>query len=87
MMESYTIEQDFDQFCLARIEGICEGDSDHEAFQEKSKFYYQLRDQLEELWNPEIIAYLDALEKYQVEAFLYIYRIAFKEGLHFLQNK
>ncbi|EPG0908951.1 hypothetical protein [Listeria monocytogenes] len=87
MMERYTIEQDFDQFCLARIEGICEADSNHEAFQEKSKCYYQLRDQLEELWNPEIIAYLDALEKYQVEAFLYIYRTAFKEGLQFLQNK
>ncbi|MBC1795448.1 hypothetical protein HCA55_01870 [Listeria booriae] len=86
-MESYTIEQDFDQFCLARIEGICESDRDHGAFQEKSKCYYQLRDQLEELWNPEINAYLDALEKYQVEAFLYIYRIAFKEGLHFLQNQ
>lgn len=46
-----------------------------------------MRDQLEELWNPEIIAYMDALEKYQVEAFLYIYREAFKEGLCFLQNK
>lgn len=87
MMGSYTIDQDFDQFCLARIEGICEGDSKHKGFQEKSKCYYQLRDQLEELSNPEIIAYLDALEKYQVEAFLYIYRIAFKEGLHFLQNQ
>ncbi|KMT63240.1 hypothetical protein [Paenilisteria newyorkensis] len=84
-MESQTIEQDFDQFCLARIEGICEGDSNHEAFQEKSQCYYQLRDQLEELWNPEIIAYLDALEKYQVEAFLYIYKTAFKEGVHFLK--
>ncbi|WP_260490166.1 hypothetical protein [Listeria booriae] len=87
MMERYTIEQDFDQFCLARIENICEGGSDHAGFQEKSIYYYQLRDQLEELWNPEIIAYLDALEKYQVEAFLYIYRTAFKEGLQFLQNK
>lgn len=31
--------------------------------------------------------FLDALEKYQVETVLYIYREAFKEGLCFLQNK
>ncbi|WP_260508447.1 hypothetical protein [Listeria farberi] len=43
MMERYTIEQDFGQFCLARIE------SNHEEFQEKRRSYYKLRDQLEEL--------------------------------------
>ncbi|AQY51617.1 hypothetical protein PWEIH_16538 [Listeria weihenstephanensis FSL R9-0317] len=86
-MESHTIEQDFDQFCLARIEGICEAVSNHEEFQEKSKRYYQMRDQLEEFWNPEVIAYLDALEKYQVEAFLYIYREAFKEGVDFFRKR
>lgn len=83
MMEHYTIEQDFDQFCLARIESICERDSNHKEFQEKTRSYYKLRDQLEELWKPEIIRYLDALEKYQIEAFFYIYREAFKEGIRF----
>ncbi|MBC2676754.1 hypothetical protein [Listeria booriae] len=85
-MNSHTIEQDFEQFCLARIESICEADSNHEEFQEKSKCYYQIRDQLEESWDPEIIIYLDALEKYQVEAFLYIYKKAFKEGMRFSQK-
>ncbi|WP_260444267.1 hypothetical protein [Listeria rocourtiae] len=53
----------------------------------KSKRYYQMRDQLEEFWNPEVIAYLDALEKYQVEAFLYIYREVFKEGIGFFRKR
>ncbi|MBC1502203.1 hypothetical protein HB943_16560 [Listeria weihenstephanensis] len=86
-MNKTTMKEDFDQFCLARIESICEGDVGHEAFQEKSKQYYHFRDQLEALWQPEIIAYLDALEKYQVEAFLYIYRVAFEEGLQFIKTK
>ncbi|MBC2047183.1 hypothetical protein [Listeria booriae] len=86
-MDSHTIEQDFEQFCLARIEDICEADSNHEEFQAKSKHYYEMRDQLEELWHPEVIAYLDALEKYQVEAFLYIYREAFKEGADFFRKR
>lgn len=85
-MDSHAIEQDFEQFCLARIEGICEAERNHEEFQAKSKRYYEMRDQLEELWNPGVIAYLDALEKYQVEAFLYIYKVAFKEGMRFLQK-
>ncbi|EAC3819515.1 hypothetical protein HCA78_01835 [Listeria booriae] len=86
-MSQNTLEQDFNQFCFMRIEAICEADASHEAFQAKSKLYYQLRDQLEALWQPEILTYLDALEKYQVEAFLYIYQVAFKEGLHFIQTK
>ena len=34
-MDSHTIEQDFDRFCLARIEGICEADSNHKEFKKK----------------------------------------------------
>ncbi|HAC0982369.1 hypothetical protein [Listeria booriae] len=86
-MNNNTIEQDFNQFCFMRIEAICEADANHEEFQANSKHYYQLRDQLEALWQPEILTYLDALEKYQVEAFLYIYKTAFKEGVQFIKNK
>ncbi|WP_270994285.1 hypothetical protein [Listeria seeligeri] len=86
-MRKHTLEQDFDQFCLARIDNIFEDENNHQKFQESYKHYYKLYDQLEILGQPEITAYLEAIEKYQVEAFLYIYKIAFKEGMTFVQNK
>ncbi|MBC6308757.1 hypothetical protein HCJ66_04220 [Listeria sp. FSL L7-1582] len=86
-MHSQTIAHDFDQFCLARIQAIFEADTNHEDFQKRSNHFYQVRDQLELLRQPEINTYLDALEKYQVEAFLYIYRVAFEEGLQFIKTK
>ncbi|ECL0264395.1 hypothetical protein FKC55_00730 [Listeria monocytogenes] len=86
-MNAQTLTEDFDQFCLMRVQAIFEADTNHENFQKRSNHFYQVRDQLELLRQPEILTYLDALEKYQVEALLYIYSVAFKEGLQFLQNK
>lgn len=53
----------------------------------KSAAFYQVRDQMEEQLFPAVLPFLDELEKFQVEAFAYIYSVAFREGLQFSQNK
>ncbi|EOD5839641.1 hypothetical protein ACJYHU_001682 [Listeria monocytogenes] len=86
-MHPQSFAEDFDQFCLMRIQAIFESDKSHEEFQKSSNYYYQLYEQLERLNQLEIRMYLTALEKYQVEAFQYIYSVAFKEGLQFSQHE